>query len=118
MTEKQYKRANTAVFPILLAVLLLNVFFLIMIIIMEKDTADTYIQLAVYSTAVVVILVAFITNRQKRVCAIALYSAGGVVFLVMMCFNKIQVSFIYALPILFAYISYVNKRLMYLSSLV
>ena len=118
MTEKQYKRANTAVFPILLAVLLLNVFFLIMIIIMGKDAADTYIQLAVYVTAVVVILVAFITNRQKRVCAIALYSAAGVVFAVMMCFNKIQVSFIYALPILFVYIAYVNKRLMYISSVV
>ena len=105
MTEEQYKRANTAVFPILLAVLVLNVFFLIMIIIMGKDGADTYIQLAVYVAAVVVILVAFIMNRQKRGCAIALYSAGAAAFVVMMCFNKIQVSFIYALPILFVYIA-------------
>ncbi len=45
-----------------------------------------------------------------------LYSTGGVVFLVMMCFNTIQVSFVYALPILFAYIAYLNKRLMYISN--
>ncbi len=34
----------------------------------------------------------------------------------MMCFNTIQVSFVYALPILFAYIAYLNKRLMYISN--
>lgn len=38
--------------------------------------------------------------------------------MVMMCFNMKQISFIYALPIVFSYIAYLNKRLMYISNIV
>lgn len=116
MTEKQYKKANTAVFPILLALIVLNLFLILTVVLNSSGTSGTYIQLAVYFVAIVAITAAYITNRQKRLCSLVLYSTGGVVFLVMMCFNTIQVSFVYALPILFAYIAYLNKRLMYISN--
>ena len=116
MTEKQYKKANTAVFPILLALIVLNLFFILTVVFTGGGTLGTYIQLAVYFIAIVAALAAYITSRQKRLCSLVLYSTGGVVFLVMMCFNSTQVSFVYALPIVFAYVAYLNKRLMYISN--
>ncbi len=67
MTEKQYKRANTAVFPILLALLLLNVFLLSALIVMGQGSTNTYIQIIVYFIVAVIIVAAYITNRQKRI---------------------------------------------------
>ncbi|MCI9077448.1 MAG: chemotaxis protein [Lachnospiraceae bacterium] len=116
MTEKQYKKANTAVFPILLILIILNLFFIITVLFTSSGTASTYIQLAVYLIAAVAVVAAYITSRQKRICSLVLYSAGGIVFLVMMCFNSTQISFVYALPIVFAYVAYLNKRLMYISN--
>ncbi len=118
MTEKQYKKANTAVFPILLALIVLNLFFILAIVLTGEGTPGTYIQLAVYFISIVAVLAAYITSRQKRLCSLVLYSTGGIVFLVMMCFNSIQISFVYALPIVFAYVVYLNKRLMYISNFV
>ena len=118
MTEKQYKKANTAVFPILLALIVLNLFFVFAIVLTGGGTPSTYIQLAVYFISIVAVLAAYITSRQKRLCSLVLYSTGGIVFLVMMCFNSIQISFVYALPIVFAYVAYLNKRLMYISNFV
>lgn len=116
MTEKQYKKANTAVFPILLALIVLNLFFIMTVLLTDGGTPGTYIQMAVYFVAIVAIIAAYITSRQKRLCSLVLYSTGGVVFLVMMCFNSTQISFVYALPIVFAYVAYLNKRLMYISN--
>lgn len=41
---------------------------------------------------------------------------GAVIYITMMCFNAMQMSFIYAVPILLAYIAYLNKRLIYISN--
>lgn len=118
MTDKQYKKANTAVFPILLLIIVLNIFFVLTFVIAGRGTVNTYIQVAVYLIAAVVISIVYTTNRKKRLCAEVLYSTGGIVFLVMMCFNMTQISFIYAMPILFSYVAYLNKRLMYISNAV
>lgn len=116
MTEKQYKRANTAVFPILLVLVLLNAFILLALVITGDGSTNTYIQLVVYFAAMAAIVVAYITKSNKRICSMVFYSVGGVVYLVMMCFNMTQISFIYALPIIFAYIAYLDIKLMYISN--
>lgn len=118
MTENQYKRANTAVFPILSALIVLNLFFLSVLIITGSGTINTYIQMVAYFIAIVVVSAAYITNRNKRLCSLIMYTTGGVVFIVMMCFNTAQISFIYAMPIIFAYIAYLDKKLMYISNAV
>ena len=118
MTEKQYKRANTAVFPILLVLVLLNAFILLALVITGDGSTNTYIQLVVYFAAMAAIVVAYITKSNKRICSMIFYSVGGVVYLVMMCFNMTQISFIYALPIIFAYIAYLDIKLMYISNAV
>lgn len=118
ITENQYKRANTAVFPILSALIVLNLFFLSVLTITGSGTINTYIQMVAYLIAIVIVSAAYITNRQKRLCSLVMYTTGGVVFIVMMCFNTAQISFIYAMPIIFAYIAYLDKRLMYISNAV
>ncbi len=118
MTENQYKRANMAVFPILLALILLNSGMLLTILVSGSATINTYIQLLVYFVISAVIIAVYITNREKYICSLILYTSGGIIYIVMMCFNMQQISFIYALPIIFAYIAYLNKRLMYISNIV
>lgn len=116
MTEKQYKRANMAVFPILLVLVLLNACLLSAIVLSGNATVNTYIQVSMYFIVAVVIIVAYVTNKEKRLCSLILYTSGGIVYMVMMCFNMTQISFIYALPIIISYIAYLNKRLMYISN--
>ena len=118
MTEKQYKRANTAVFPILLVLVFLNAFILLALVITGGGSTNTYIQMVVYFAAMAAIVVVYITKNNKRICSMVLYSVGGVVYVVMMCFNMTQISFIYALPIIFAYIAYLDIKLMYISNAV
>ena len=125
MTENQYKRANAAVFPILLALVLVNAGLLFAIAVSGNATINTYIQLSMYVIVAVVVTVivaiviitVYITNKEKYLCSFALYISGGIVYMIMMCFNMTQISFIYALPIVFAYIAYLNKRLMYISNI-
>lgn len=116
MTEKQYKKANAAVFPILLALVLVNICLLLVMIVSGSATTNTYIQISMYFIAAVTIVAAYITSREKYICSLILYTSGGVIYMVMMCFNMTQISFIYALPIIFSYIAYLNKRLMYISN--
>lgn len=118
MTENQYKKANMAVFPILSALIVLNLFFLSGLIITGSGTINTYIQLVAYLIAIVVVSAAYITNKHKRLCSLIMYTTGGVIFIIMMCFNMAQISFIYAMPIIFAYIAYLDKKLMYISNAV
>ena len=71
-----------------------------------------------YFVTAIIIITAYITNREKYICSLILYMSGGIIYMVMMCFNMKQISFIYALPIVFSYIAYLNKRLMYISNIV
>lgn len=118
MTENQYKRANMAVFPILLTLVILNSGMLLSMLVSGSATINTYVQLLVYFVAAIIIIAAYITNREKYICSLILYTSGGIIYMVMMCFNMKQISFIYALPIVFSYIAYLNKRLMYISNIV
>ncbi len=118
MTENQYKRANMAVFPILLTLVLLNSGMLLAMLVSDSATINTYVQLLVYFVTAIIIITAYITNRDKYICSLILYMSGGIIYMVMMCFNMKQISFIYALPIVFSYIAYLNKRLMYISNIV
>lgn len=118
MTENQYKRANMAVFPILLTLVLLNSGMLLAMLVSDSATINTYVQLLVYFVTAIIIITAYITNREKYICSLILYMSGGIIYMVMMCFNMKQISFIYALPIVFSYIAYLNKRLMYISNIV
>lgn len=118
MTENQYKRANMAVFPILLTLVLLNSGMLLAMLVLDSATINTYVQLLVYFVTAIIIITAYITNREKYICSLILYMSGGIIYMVMMCFNMKQISFIYALPIVFSYIAYLNKRLMYISNIV
>ncbi len=118
MTENQYKRANMAVFPILLTLVLLNSGMLLAMLVLDSATINTYVQLLVYFVTAIIIIAAYITNREKYICSLILYMSGGIIYMVMMCFNMKQISFIYALPIVFSYIAYLNKRLMYISNIV
>ncbi len=118
MTENQYKRANMAVFPILLTLVLLNSGMLLAMLVLDSATINTYVQLLVYFVTAIIIITAYITNRDKYICSLILYMSGGIIYMVMMCFNMKQISFIYALPIVFSYIAYLNKRLMYISNIV
>ena len=118
MTENQYKRANMAVFPILMTLVLLNSGMLLAMLVSDSATINTYVQLLVYFVTAIIIITAYITNRDKYICSLILYMSGGIIYMVMMCFNMKQISFIYALPIVFSYIAYLNKRLMYISNIV
>lgn len=116
MTKEQYKRANTVVYPILVAVMILNLLTLIGVVMGGNGSVNTYIQLFVYIASLIISSIVYISNKGKRICFQTLYSTGAVIYITMMCFNTLQISFIYAIPILLSYISYLSKRLMYVSN--
>lgn len=116
MTQEQYKRANTVVYPILVAVIILNMLALIGVVITGNGAVNTFVQLIVYIASLIVSSAVYVSSRGKGICYRTLYSIGAVIYITVMCCNTKQISFIYAVPILLAYISYLNKRLMYVSS--
>lgn len=68
MTEEQYKRANAVVYPILAAVMILNLFMLSVVVIRGEGLITTFIQLSVQFVSIIVSSVVYVTNRAKRIC--------------------------------------------------
>ena len=118
MTDEQYKRANAVVYPTLMATVVLNFLMLIGVFLNGDGIINTYIQAVVYVIVMIVMTVAYFRFGTEHLGAIMLYSSGAAIYLLLMCISTQQISFIYAAPILLAYVVYLNKRLMYITNVV
>ena len=110
MTQKQFKTANSAVFPVLM---LIFAYFLLTLGLaaLNAGTWRVYIQLTATVIAIVVSIAAYIIGKDKRSCSLALLISAAVVYTAIALLNRTENTFIYAFAIVIASIAFMNVRL-------
>lgn len=117
MTQKQFKTANNAVFPVLM---LIFAYFLLTLglVALNAGTWRVYIQLIATVIAIVVSIAAYITGKDKRSCSLALLISATVVYTAIALLNRTENTFIYAFAIIIASIAFMNVRLVVIGNAV
>ncbi len=118
MTSEQYKRANSVVYPTLMATVVLNFLMLIGVMLTGEDIINTYIQAVVYVIVIILMTFGYFKFGAAHLGAVMLYSSGAVIYCLLMCVSTQQISFIYAAPIILAYVVYLNKKLVYITDVI
>lgn len=111
MTKNQYKRIDAVVFPIMLIILDYIAFTMIVKALAGQAILATYIQMIITIIGIVIIIAAFAKKRGEKICGIVMIGAGAAVYLILMCFNVAPQTYVYALPMFFAAMAYLNFRL-------
>lgn len=112
MTSEQYKRANSTVFPIIIAVFIYIVLILAAFCATGGGTAVTYVQIVVSLLTIIASVVSFIAAKKTRICGIVMLAAASLGYAVVLNFSNSVESFAYAFPILFAAMAYLNMPIM------
>ena len=120
MTQEQYKRANTVVFPVL--TLIMSYVFLTLIAYIktypDQVTGVSYLQLFSSLAAIIVNVAVFVSKRDSHICEYGMLGSALVVFLILRLVSTTEDNYMYAFPILFAGIVYLNMKTIILSNAV
>ncbi|MCH5275040.1 MAG: chemotaxis protein [Lachnospiraceae bacterium] len=110
MTASQYKRAHSAIYPILAVILVYEV--LIMIAQVTTTSAEWYhfLQIGVSIAALIIATVIFFMKREQKVCGIVMLSCASLAYAVIVLTNNNIICFAYAFPILFSTMVLLNVR--------
>lgn len=111
MTEKQYRRANGVVFPILLIILGYIILSMFGSIAVGQGSWRTILQLTVSVLAVVAVVAIFLTKRGTRLCSVVMLASVAVAYTVIVLFGMTEGTYAYAFIILFSAIAFLDKRL-------
>lgn len=111
MTEKQYKRANGAVFPVMM--IILGYFALSTVLTMVGGVGGTgnIVQLVVSILAMVTVVVGFVTKRGTKTGAVIMLGSASVAYGVTTLVAANEGAYAYAFVILFSAMAFLNKRI-------
>ncbi|MDE7323441.1 MAG: chemotaxis protein [Lachnospiraceae bacterium] len=112
MTREQYWRANKVVFPVML--IILGYLFAAMGLAVLAGTAGwyTYLEMGASLAGLIVVIIIFAAKKDTKLCGICMMGAGAFVYVVFRIFGMSENTSIYAYPILFASMAYLNVRLL------
>ena len=111
MTEEQYKRANGAIFPVLLIIIGYIALSMLLFAAYSGATWKIWFQLGTAVAAIVIIIIAYITGRSTKKCGIMILASASLVYVVVSLLNSTADTWAYAIPVLFAAMVYLNKRI-------
>lgn len=111
MTEKQYKRASGAVFPVNMVILGYIAVSMVMWANTSGGTWRTWIQLAASVIGLVVSVAVYVTCKETKKCGVIMMGCYAAVYVVVSLFGTTVSTWTYALPILFASAVFLNIRL-------
>ena len=111
MTEEQYKRANGAVFPGVVIILGYIALSMLLFVASNGATWKVWVQFAAALVGLIVAIVVYIAARRTYKCGVILMVCGAAVYTVVSLFGSTTETWVYAVPILFASIAYLNIRL-------
>ena len=120
MTEEQYKRANTVVFPVL-TVIMAYVFLSLVAFIKATPgqvTMASYLQLFSALLAIIINVVFFVIKRNSRMCEYAMLGSALTVYLILRLVSTTEDNAMYAFPILFATVVYLDIKTLIVSNAV
>ena len=113
MTKEQYVRANKVVFPIMVVILGYLLFAMGALALAKPDSAGwyTYVELAAALVGLIIVVAAFLTKKDTKLCGVCMMAAGALVYAVFRLVGTSEGTSIYAYPILIASMVYLNIRL-------
>lgn len=111
MTEEQYKRANGAVFPVIVVILGYIAITMILLITSNTATWRTWLQLISAVIGLIVAAASFIIYKTKKQCGVIMMISASAVYAIVCLIGTSTNTWSYALPILFASIAFLNIRL-------
>ena len=110
MNEKQYKIANGRVFPVVMVILGYNVLAMVLFLTITKVQLSAVIQLVVPLLGMIASIAAFVLWRGEKKCATVMMFSSAAAYFVIMAIGNNAMTFIYAFPILFICMAYLNIR--------
>lgn len=118
MTEKQFKRANGTVFPVIAIILGYVIVILAAFCVTFGGTAVTYLQIVASILALGVSTFFFVTKKDTQLCSTVILASASVAYAVIAIFGNSNTSFGYAFPILFAAMAFLNVRAIVIGNIV
>ena len=118
MTKEQYLRSDKRVLALIGATEAYMIFSMIYAILQHTAETGTYIQLAVYVLLLVVSVAGFGILKGTRACGRVVTGSGALAYLVLMSLGAVELTYVYAFPILMASFMYLNKNYAMAGSLV
>lgn len=116
MTERQYRKANSSVFLVIIVVV--GYFALSMIITMAAAGVEfrSIFQLTVSLAAIAASVVGFVAWRGKKIGGVIILFSATLAYLVIMLMGTVEGTYAYGFVILFAALAYLNQRIMVLGN--
>lgn len=111
MTEEQYKRANGAVFPIIMIIYGYIALSMVMWAFSQGATWRTWLQLGVSILVMLVSTGAYFTGKTTKRCGVIIMVSAAAAYSVISLVGTTTGTWTYALPVLFATMAYLNVRL-------
>lgn len=111
MTETQYKRANSTVFPIIMIIIGYIAVSMLLWINSVGATWRTWLQLGSSVLVVIINIVVFVVARSKKICGIIMLVGASIVYAIVSLVGTTTATWTYALPVLFTAMVYLDIRL-------
>jgi len=111
MTEEQYKRANGAVFPIVMIILGYIALSMVLWAMSTTPTWRTWVQLGAAVAAMIVSVIAYLTGKTTKRCGVILMVGAAMVYAVVCMLGTTGGTWTYSMPVIFAAMAYLNIRL-------
>ena len=113
MTKEQIKRANGAVFPIIVFIMAYLLLTLGAYVLTSKDGANwkTYLQVAVAAITLVIEIATYLTKRGEQIGSVIILSTAAAAIFIITIVNSTSGTYAYAFPILFAAMAFLSEKL-------
>lgn len=111
MTEEQYKKANSAVFPVIMVILGYIAVSMLMWANSNGATWRTLVQLVVSVIALIIVIIAYAAGRKTKACGITMMACASMAYAAVSLAGTTVNTWTYALPVLLAAMAYLNIRL-------
>ncbi len=118
MTEKQYKRANGVVFPVLIVVLGYFVLSMLATVATGGGSWRTVVQMLFSIAAIVVTIIGFVAKRGTKAGAVVMLGSASVAYAVITLVGTIEGTYAYAFVILFSAMAFLNVRIIVMGNIV
>lgn len=111
MTEEQYKRANSTVFPGVVIILGYIAVSMLLSAISSSMTWKTWLQFGFALCGLIVSFFIYASARTTKKCGVIMMASAAVVYVIVSIFGTTASTWAYSIPVIFASIVYLNKRL-------
>lgn len=111
MTPKQYHDANGKTYPVIVAILAYFILTLSAYVLVSGSNLKVLLQLIFAVIALAVSSFFFFTKRNTKLCTVATMGSSALAYAVIVLLNSNSGTYVYALPILFAAMAFLNMRL-------